>query len=786
MASLLERGVRKLRRIALRKTASFRSPVDVAVIGFGGIAPDHVESYEETGIARVVAVSDLLPSNLARALDRWPSLRAYRAYRQLLEEVRPDVVSVCTWPQSHVEVVEAAVAAGVKGILCEKPLALQMSEVERMGNLCAARGVKLAGGHQYRFHPHFVKAAEVVRSGGLGTVSRVRGNIKSTLANNGPHLIDTVRFVLGDPPAERVSGHCRRDRNEFSRGLPAEDASSGQVDFGGGVCFEFVTGDLSPDFFSITVEGDQGALEVSPQRLTVNGADLTDRSRATSQFRQRQFSDFLRWVKGQATGYAADFREGARTTELVLALYESARLGQPVELPLQNKGDVITQLYPESRAEPPEAASETALPSVKGTGERLAMDGGRRVVASWFTLDPSLGAPELVNLTRVILSKNLCCTGGQMVPDLERAFASHYGSPRAVASTSGTAAIHVALGALGLNPGDEVITTPMTDMGTVIPILACNCLPVFADVDPITGNLTAESIARRITPKTRAVILVHLFGFPADLSGVVDLLRGKGIALVEDCAQAHDAAYHGKKVGTFGDFGCFSLQQSKQITCGDGGVTLVNREDLAERAALFVDKGWDRKQGVRAHLFLGMNYRMTELQAAVALAQLRRLPGLVRARRAAAERLTRLLLEIPGIVPPAVPEGTNPSWWMYPFGIQEDRVGVDADRFAEALTVEGVKVRRRYLPEPIFEYEMLKHQRTYGDSRYPFSAFPYEPPDLSDFPGLQEFGRRLLFMAWSHNVRPSQVDGIASAVRKVAILVPLAWDKSRGLAASCA
>jgi dTDP-4-amino-4,6-dideoxygalactose transaminase len=358
-----------------------------------------------------------------------------------------------------------------------------------------------------------------------------------------------------------------------------------------------------------------------------------------------------------------------------------------------------------------------------------------------------------------------------MVPKLEREFTQWYGSHSAVASTSGTAAIHVALGALNPNPGDEVITTPMTDMGTIIPILVSNCLPVFADIDPTTGNLTAESIAQRITPRTKAVILVHLFGQPADLDGIGALLKAKGISLIEDCAQAHAAEYQGRKVGTFGDFGCFSLQQSKQITCGDGGVTLVNRPELAERAALFVDKGWDRKRGVRAHLFLGMNYRMTELQGAVALAQFRKLPSLVRARRSGAERLTGQLLNIPGIVPPPTRPGISPAWWMYAFRVDEDLLRVSPDMFAQALLVEGVKVRREYLPEPIFEYDVLKHQRTYGESRYPFSSFPYAPPHPVDFPGLQEFSRRLLLMSWSHNVHAHHADSIAAAVRKVASLL---------------
>src|SRR5262249_27522463 len=159
--------------------------------------------------------------------------------------------------------------------------------------------------------------------------------------------------------------------------------------------------------------------------------------------------------------------------------------------------------------------------------------------------------------------------------------------------------------------------------------------------------------------------------------------------------------------------------------------------------------GWDRKRGVRAHMFLGMNYRMTELQGAVALAQLSKLPSLIGARRASADALNRQLREIPGILPVPDQAGVVSSWWMYPFNSDEQRLGIHIDRFAEALRVEGVPIRREYLPEPIFEYDILKYQRTYGESRYPFSEYPYVAPDVTDFPGLREFGQRLLFMGWS-------------------------------------
>lgn len=763
--SVKERLFRRLRKVVARATYQIRPPLPIGIIGYGGIAPDHVDAYEMSGLARVIGVSDLLPANLARALDRWPSVRAFQEYRRMLAEVGPAVVSICTWPQSHAEIVEAAAASGVRAILCEKPLALCLIDLDRMREACRKSGTLLAGGHQYRFHRTFLAAAELIKAGEIGEVKKVQGQIKSTLANNGPHLIDTVRFVLGDPRAVSAQCTCWRERNEVNRGLPSEDSAEGQITFENGVLFELATGDRASEFFSLEISGSRGKIRVSPSALRMNDQDCTPSRSTADDCRARQFKQFLQWTKGQVGAYTAEFEQGAQTAELVLSLYESARTQKRVDLPLKNRGDVIGQLYPTHQAVP--VSDEQVELSSTGGQTRLAIDGGPRAVKNWFSLSPKMGAAELFGLARVIRSRSLSCTDGTMVPALEREFASLYGCKHAVASTSGTAAIHVALAALGLNPGDEVITTPMTDMGTVIPILACNCMPVFADIDPITGNLTAESILDRITPRTRAVILVHLFGFPAELSRISQVLKERGISLIEDCSQAHFAEYDGKKVGTIGDFGTFSFQQSKQITCGDGGMTLVNRADLAERASLFVDKGWDRKRGVRAHLFLGMNYRMTELQGAVCRAQIRRLPALIANRRRMAEDLSKRIREIRGLVPPPSEEGVNPSWWMYPFGIDEELMGLDSESFAGALCVEGVKVRRSYLPVPIFEYDVLKHHRTYGDSGYPFSEYPHKTPQVEDYPGLKEFGRRLLFINWSHNVRRRHVDGIVTAVRKV-------------------
>ncbi len=769
VTTLAVRAVRKFRRIALRKTAVLRSPLRAAIIGFGQIAPFHAVGYEESGIARLVAVNDVNPLALGLALDRLPHIRAYKDLSTMLREQRPDIVSVCTWPQDHAETVAMLAEAGVRGILCEKPLALTLADVERMVSACREHGVKLAGGHQYRFHPRFTRAAELVRAGELGEITSAYGCIGSTIANNGPHLIDTVRFVLGDPRPLSVSCNCRRTRDEWNRGYPAEDCATGSIRFAGDIVCRFETGDLAKEFFAIHVTGSRGTLEITPKRLVVNGRVAADAVVEEREWRAPQFRGFIDWVKGAKQHYAADADSSAETVQILLALYESARLDSTIQLPLENKGNVISQLYPGDDGPSPQVGGiqPAAVATRSLNGQRLASEGGQRAAAKWFSTNPAVGLAELSGLARVVLSKNMSCTGGTVVKTLEGEFAAAYGSPAAVASTSGTAAIHVALGAINPEPGEEIITTPLTDMGTIIPILAANCIPVFADVDPLTGNLTAEAIKAKLTPKTRAVILVHLFGRPADLGPIADLLRERNVALIEDCCQAHYAEYNGKKVGTFGDFGCFSLQQSKQITCGDGGITLINRPDRMTRAALFVDKGWDRNLGLRAHLFLGMNYRMTELQGSVALAQLKKLPRLIASRREMAGELTQKLAGIPHVIPPSVPKtGALSSWWVYPFSIDSVSSGIDIDVFQGELVAEGIRVRREYVAQPVFTYPVLKERKTYGESGYPFPA-SYVPPCIDDYPGFRGFNSRLLYIGWSHSITGRNVTEISSGVAKV-------------------
>jgi len=384
----------------------------------------------------------------------------------------------------------------------------------------------------------------------------------------------------------------------------------------------------------------------------------------------------------------------------------------------------------------------------------------------------TLGDEEIAMLTEVIRSARLNRGTGSKVTQLEKAFAARYGVAHCTASTSGTSAIHVALGALELEPGDEVITAPITDMGTVIPILLQNCVPVFADVDSRTLCLDPADLERRITPRTRAVIAVHLVGNACDMDAIMAIGRRHNLIVIEDCAQAYLTEYRGRLVGTIGDAGCFSLQQSKHITAGDGGLTITNNPRLGERMALFANKGWPNYgQSGRDYVMFGVNYRMTELQAAVALAQLPKLDGVVERRVASADAITAGIRDVPGLLPPQAPPNGRHSYWFYPLLTDPAELGMPTAELARRLRELGIPAGHGYIGKPIFLYDLLRKKQVYGHTHYPWDAPGRENlPEVRYEPGAcpqtEDALSRLIVLPCNEGFTAQDAQDIVDGIRR--------------------
>ena len=307
------------------------------------------------------------------------------------------------------------------------------------------------------------------------------------------------------------------------------------------------------------------------------------------------------------------------------------------------------------------------------------------------------GEEEKRLVLEALESGSLSCLYGAMTGRFERRFAERMGVENSVAVCNGTSALHTAMIYLNPEPGDEVIVTPISDMGSVIPIVCQQAIPVFADVDPFDLNLDPRKIEELISPRTVAIMVVHFFGSPANMDGILAIAKKHNLFVIEDCAQAHMAEYHGNLVGTLGDVGCFSFQQSKHVTTGDGGMVISKKDNAHGRSLrLCSDKGWPRKLGGRDHYFLAPNYHITELQAAVGLAQIEKYATCIAGRRAAAQRLDDNLRGLEAVRPLGTHPNCKQTYFHYGLRIQRDKINVDGRQFAEALEAEGLECELGY------------------------------------------------------------------------------------------
>jgi dTDP-4-amino-4,6-dideoxygalactose transaminase len=338
--------------------------------------------------------------------------------------------------------------------------------------------------------------------------------------------------------------------------------------------------------------------------------------------------------------------------------------------------------------------------SVSTPHATLAIDGGSPVRTTPFGGWPEWGEEEEQALLGALRSGTWGSLDGTLVTRLEREFAELQGTRFGVSCVNGTLALSVALKAVGVGPGDEVLVPPYTFIATASAALMVGAIPVFVDVDPETLLIDPARIDEAVTPRTRAIIPVHHAGSPADMDGVMAAARRHGLRVVEDAAQAHGAAWRGTPVGGIGDVGTFSFQSSKAINAGEGGMMVTNDAGLEELLWSYRNVGRRRGGEWYEHVRLGWNLRLTEFQAAVLLEQMRRFPA-QRARRAErAASLSARLRAIPSIVPLRVPEGvTAHTWYSYHFRwLGEADGGLPKLRFSEALRAEGIPNFHGYVP----------------------------------------------------------------------------------------
>ena len=407
----------------------------------------------------------------------------------------------------------------------------------------------------------------------------------------------------------------------------------------------------------------------------------------------------------------------------------------------------------------------------------LALAGGTPVRTRPFPPHPIIGEQEKQAILEVLESGKLSTflavpgeyfLGGKNIREFERRFAEYHSVRHAVAFNSATAALHAAVVAVGVEPGQEVIVPPYTFTSTATSALMHNAIPVFADIDEEVFGLDAEAVQRAITPLTRAITLVHLFGNPANMGEILEVARKHNLRVIEDCAQAPGARYRGKLVGTFGDCGVFSFTENKNITTGEGGMLITDDTAIAEVARMVRNHGEVISQGQTARTYnsviLGWNYRMTEMEAALGIVQLGKMDLLNQDRIDLANYLSEKLQRIAGLQVPRVRTGDKHVYYAYAMKYDAKAIGLPRDLFVRALNAEGIPFGAGYV-RPLYLASLYRDRQPY--------AFRYYEGKASYEQGLCPTAERLheQQLILTGIVRPpatfADMDDIAKAIGKV-------------------
>jgi len=405
--------------------------------------------------------------------------------------------------------------------------------------------------------------------------------------------------------------------------------------------------------------------------------------------------------------------------------------------------------------------------------KQCAINGGTAVRTRPWPKWPVFTQKEKDDVVTVLDDGKMTAITGPKVKEFEDKYAKKFGVKYAVATSNGVTALHLALAACDIGPGDEVIVPAHTFIGTAIPVLMANAVPVFVDINIDTFNIDVTKIEESITERTKAILPVHLNGLAADMDEILDIAKRYGLYVIEDACQAHGGYYKGRLVGTIGEIGCFSFFEDKVITTGEGGMLITNSEALYDNARCMrsygeelIDKIGDRKY---EHVTLGFNYRMGALNAAIGINQLDRLESMVEKRNKNASYLRERLSDVPEVIPPKEFSHCKNAYYKFVCRIDQEKVKVDLMEFVEAIKAEGIPVTPRY-PKPLPLQKVFREKCGYGSTDCPYGCDKYgkEPAFLNGiWPVAECVGKEAFVIQVHPTIEEEDFNDAVKAIKKI-------------------
>lgn len=360
--------------------------------------------------------------------------------------------------------------------------------------------------------------------------------------------------------------------------------------------------------------------------------------------------------------------------------------------------------------------------------------------------EPVIGDEEINNVVDALKRGEVSGSFGEYLKRFEEEFAAYTGCKHGIAVTSGTTALHLAVDAAGIGEGDEVLVSASTNIATALGVIHNGALPVPVDSEAVTWNLDLDLIEGLITPRTKAIIPVHLFGHPVDMDALMKIARRHNLMVIEDCAESHGATVRGRMAGSFGDMACYSFYANKVITTGEGGMVCTNDDALAARLRLLRNLGFTQPRF--RHKVAGYNFRMTGYQAAMGLAQLHKIEHIVDSKRELARKYNALLSRTPGLQLPVELNWAKNVYWMYAVSVRPE-FGISRDELAVSLAAKGIETRTFFCP--------MNQQ-----------------PCLEEIPGFRaiscpvadELWQTGLYLPSAYTLGDAQIEAVCSAVAK--------------------